>query len=111
MYLRRASRDGRNVRRATRLAVAFESVGESPNVEADLARYADDRSTRMYATAIAYCRIFLRGESFTMFKGGDVATALLFPTERIFEGFVGRSLRGRVMRGGKRRRVTLKARG
>lgn len=110
-YLRRSSRDERNVRRATRLLPAFEEVGRCTNVDADLARCVVDRTTRAYDTLIAWCRVFLRGESFSMFKGESVATALLFPMERVFEDFVGRLLKRKAVCDARVNRVELQARG
>lgn len=111
LYLRRNSRDNGNVRRATQLLPAFEGVGRCANIDADLARCVDDRSTRAYGTLIAWCRVFLRGESFTMFKGENVATALLFPMEKVFEDYVGRLLRRKATHDASIDRVELQATG
>ena len=111
ILLRKASRDPANIRLAVQLASALDGVGPSRNVEADLVRCATDRSARLYGTLMAWCRMFLRGESFTMFKGDSVATALLFPMERIFEDYVGKTLRRRAAKGGPVRRVRLQAKG
>ena len=35
-----------------------------------------------------WCRIFLKGKSFTSFAGSDVAYALLFPMENLFESYI-----------------------
>lgn len=91
--LRRISRNSENVRAASRLLSAFDGVGTSRNVDADLARCVSDRSTMRYGTLIAWCRVFLKGQSFTMFRGQNVANALLFPMERVFEDYVGKMLR------------------
>ena len=111
LYLRRSSRDNGNVRRVIQLLPAFEGVGRCANVDANLARCVDDRSTRTYGTLIAWCRVFLRGESFTMFKGESVATALLFPMERVFEDYVGRLLRRKAAHAALVDRVVLQATG
>lgn len=111
LYLRRCSRDNANVRRVIQLLPAFEGVGRCLNVDADLARCVDNRSTRMYGTLIAWCRVFLRGESFTMFKGENVATALLFPMERVFEDYVGKLLKRRALNDAFVERVDLQATG
>lgn len=111
LYLRRSSRDNGNVRRVIQLLPAFEGVGRCANVDADLARCVDDRSTRAYGTLIAWCRVFLHGESFTMFKGESVATALLFPMERVFEDYVSRLLKRKALRGSQIEHVELQATG
>lgn len=111
ILLRKSSRDPSNIRLATQLVSAFEGVGPSGNVEADLARCVTDRSTKSYGMLIAWCRVFLRGESFTMFKGESIATALLFPMERIFEDYVGNTLRRCASKDKSIRRVRLQAKG
>ena len=111
LYLRRRSRDGGNVRRAIQLLPAFEGVRRCADVEADLARCVSNRATRAYDTLLAWCCVFLRGESFTMFRGESVATALLFPMERVFEDYVGRLLRRRAFGDDRIDRVELQAAG
>lgn len=91
--LRRISRSSENVRAASRLLSAFDGVGTSHNVDADLTRCVSDRSTVRYGTLIAWCRVFLKGQSFTMFRGRNVANALLIPMERVFEDYIGKTLR------------------
>lgn len=111
LYLRRNSRDNGNARRVIQLLPAFEGVGRCTNVDADFARCVEDRSTRAYSVLIAWCRVFLRGESFTMFKGENVATALLFPMERVFEDYVGRLLKRKALYDPLVERVELQATG
>ena len=111
VLLRKTSRDPKNIRLATQLVSAFEDVGVSHNIEADFARCVTDRSTKLYSTLIAWCRVFLHGESFTMFKGENIATALLFPMERIFEDYVGKSLKRHAAKDASIRHVRLQAKG
>ena len=109
LYLRRASRDAENVRVATRLLSAFDEVSVSHNVDADLSRCVSDRSMKRYDTLIAWCRVFLKRQSFSMFRGTNVAMALLFPMEKVFEDYVGKTLRQ--LAKGELARVELQARG
>jgi len=111
MLLRKTSREPANIRLATQLVSAFEGVEPSLNVEADLARCVTNRSTKSYSMLIGWCAVFLRGESFTMFRGESIATALLFPMERIFEDYAGKTLRRRAADDASVRRVRLQARG
>lgn len=109
--LGKSSREPANIRLAAQLMSAFGDVGPSRNVEADLARCVTDRATKSYGMLIAWCRVFLRGESFTMFRGEHVATALLFPMERIFEDYVGKMLRRAASKDASMHRVRLQAKG
>jgi 5-methylcytosine-specific restriction enzyme subunit McrC len=52
-----------------------------------------------YNKALSWCRVFLRGNSFTAFAGNEVALALLFPMEKVFESFVAAKLRKHIISG------------
>ena len=41
-----------------------------------------------YSTALLWSRVFLMGKSFTSFAGSEVALALLFPMETLFESYI-----------------------
>ena len=109
LFLKGETRIANHVRDIMGLLSAFEDVGVSFNVDADFSRCITNRATKIYGTLISWCRVFLKGESFTMFKGNSVATALLFPMERIFEDYVGQCLRLESIRRKALRRVELQA--
>lgn len=46
-----------------------------------------------YNTALLWCRVFLMGKSFTSFAGSEVALALLFPMETLFESYIAALMR------------------
>jgi len=48
-----------------------------------------DRQMNHYEQVLAWCRIFLLGQSFGPYRGKDVAFALLFDMNRLFESYVG----------------------
>ena len=104
-----ATKDGTNSRTITRLLPSFEGVCESTDVDADLSLCTYGRDTKGYVNLIAWCRVFLKGESFTAFKGSHVATALLFPMEQIFEDYVGKELRREAIKSRRMQRVDLQA--
>lgn len=66
----------------------FSDIEPSPDAAADFALFTPDRNMKGYADALAWCRIFLAGESFTPFSGAEVALALLFPMDTLFESYV-----------------------
>jgi len=88
--------DSRNKQTAGRLMNYFESVGDSTCYDADFSKCIASRSTTHYEKALSWCRIFIKGNSFTAFAGKEVALALLFPMEKIFESFIGSKLRSHV---------------
>lgn len=92
-FLIKATSDGRNRQYAVRLLAFFDSVDFSANYDSDLSKCFIDRGMSHYDRALSWCRVFLRGNSFTAFAGSDVALALLFPMEKIFECFVASKFR------------------
>ncbi len=92
-FLLKQTTDSRNRQSTIRLLAFFEGVGCSANYEADFSKCISDRSVSHYDRALSWCRVFLRGNSFTTFTGSEVALALLFPMEKIFESFVAAKFR------------------
>jgi 5-methylcytosine-specific restriction enzyme subunit McrC len=92
-FLQKQTRDDRNRLNISRLLAFFEGVDASADYEADFSKCATDRSMSHYEKTLSWCRVFLRGNSFTAFAGNEVAVALLFPMERVFESYVAAKLR------------------
>ncbi|KUK65649.1 MAG: Uncharacterized protein XD84_0463 [Desulfotomaculum sp. 46_80] len=92
-FLLKQTTDNRNRRNTVRLLTFFEGVDCSASYEADFSKCISDRSMSHYDKALSWCRVFLRGNSFTAFAGSEVALALLFPMEKIFESFVASKFR------------------
>ncbi len=93
LFLRRHSGSPQNLRDLRLLLDTFAAVPPSVDGAGDLRRCAPDRNTRDYTRALLWCRVFLTGRGFTSFAGDDVALALLFPMEALFERYVARRLR------------------
>jgi 5-methylcytosine-specific restriction enzyme subunit McrC len=91
--LLKVAADSNNLQNAIRLLTFFDGVEYSENVDSDFSKCFIDRSTSHYDKALSWCRIFLRGNSFTPFSGSEIALALLFPMERVFESFVAAKFR------------------
>lgn len=66
----------------------FNEVDTSVDYKADFAKYIPDRNMKDYDTALLWSRVFLIGRSFTSFSGSEIAVALLFPMETLFESYV-----------------------
>lgn len=92
-FLLKFTCDQRNCQQAIRLLTFFDGIDYSTNYDADLSKCFIDRSMKHYNKALSWCRIFLRGNSFTAFAGSDVALALLFPMEKVFESFIAAKFR------------------
>lgn len=92
-FLLKTTGDGDNRRNAMRLLSFFDGVENSKSVDADFSKCLFDRSMNHYQKAISWCRVFLKGNSFTAFSGSTVALALLFPMEKIFESYIAAKIR------------------
>lgn len=92
-FLLNTSNDTQNRLHAMRLLSFFEGVEYSVSCDGDFSKCFLDRSMSHYERTLSWCRVFLKGNSFTAFAGQHVAVALLFPMEKVFESFVAAKFR------------------
>lgn len=95
-YLYKFSSSSKNKADLKTLLNVFENVDESVNYDADFAKCSSDRNSKYYNTLLMWCKVFLKGKSFTSFAGSEVAYALLFPMETVFESYVAQQLRKQI---------------
>ncbi len=88
LYLYQHSASSKNKKDIKILLNAFAEADASTNYPADFARYVPERNMKDYSTALLWCSVFLSGRSFTSFAGSQVALALLFPMETLFESYI-----------------------
>lgn len=88
LYLYKHSASSRNRTDIKSLLNSFAEVEASADFKSDFAKYVPDRNMKDYSTALTWSRVFLMGKSFTSFAGSEVALALLFPMESLFESYV-----------------------
>lgn len=88
LYLYKHSKSSRNRTDIKSLLNSFAEVAPSVDYKNDFAKYVPDRNMKDYSTALMWSRVFLMGKSFTSFAGSEVALALLFPMELLFESYV-----------------------
>jgi 5-methylcytosine-specific restriction enzyme subunit McrC len=98
-FLLKVTGDVRNRQYAARLLTFLGGVEYSMSYGADLSKCFIDRGMNHYNKALSWCRVFLRGNSFTAFTGSEVALALLFPMEKVFESFIAAKFRKYIGRG------------
>lgn len=96
--IHKVTTDEKNRQMTMRLIGLFDDIDFSTNVAADFDKCSADRSMSHYNKALSWCRLFLMGNSFTSYSGSEVAIALLFPMERIFENYIATRLRRHVTR-------------
>ena len=88
LYLYKHSASSRNKNDIKTLLNIFSEVEASTNYKSDFEKYVPDRNMKDYTTALLWSRVFLTGKSFTSFSGSEIALALLFPMETLFESYV-----------------------
>ena len=93
LYLYRISQSAKNRVDIKNLLNSFAEVSASADIAGDFEKCVPDRNMKDYATALLWCRVFLLGKSFSAFSGSEIAFALLFPMETLFESFVAQQLR------------------
>ena len=87
-YLYHCTTSSRNKSDLKTLLNTFAEVDLSSNYKRDFEKCVSDKNMRDYETALLWCRVFLEGRSFTAFAGNNVAMALLFPMETLFESYI-----------------------
>lgn len=93
LYLYRVSQSSKNRVDIKNLLHSFSEVRESTDIAGDFEKYVPDRNMKDYTMAIMWCKVFLSGKSFSAFSGSEIAFALLFPMETLFECYVAQKLR------------------
>ena len=88
LYLYKHSASSRNKSDIKTLLNIFSEVEASTDYKSDFEKYVPDRNMKDYTTALLWSRVFLTGKSFTSFSGSEIALALLFPMETLFESYV-----------------------
>lgn len=93
LYLYRKTTSTKNKSDLKTLLSAFSEVEPSADFKSDFGKCVPDRNMKDYETVLVWCRIFLSGQGFTSFEGTDVAYALLFPMETLFESYIAAMMR------------------
>lgn len=92
-YLYKTTTSSKNKSDIKTLLNAFAEIDESQDYKSDFDKIIPDRKTTDYQTALLWSKVFLRGKSFTSFCGSEVAFALLFPMETLFESYIATQLK------------------
>lgn len=88
-FLYRRSKSSKNQRLIREYLFVFDEISSSTDINADFNRLNLNRQTKHYEQALLWSKIFLQNTSFSPYKGSDVAFALLFDMNRLFESYVG----------------------
>lgn len=88
LHLYKHSTSSKNRNDIKILLNSFGEIEASVDYKTDFSKYIPDRNMKDYSTALLWSKVFLMGKSFTSFAGSEVAVALLFPMETLFESYI-----------------------
>ena len=88
-FLYRRSKSSKNQRLIREYLFIFDEISSNSDINADFSRLKLNRQTKHYEQALLWSKIFLQNKSFSPYRGNDVAFALLFDMNRLFESYVG----------------------
>ena len=86
--LYKISKSAKNQQRLREFIFLFDDVEASINIDTDFKKCRLDRSMQHYQEILRWCKIFLNYQTFSPYKGSDVAYALLFDMNQLFESYV-----------------------
>lgn len=88
LHLYKHSTSSKNRNDIKILLNSFGEIEASVDYKTDFSKYIPDRNMKDYSTALLWSKVFLMGKSFTSFAVSEVAVALLFPMETLFESYI-----------------------
>lgn len=86
--LSKLSKNFQNIQRIRQYMEHMNWVDLSMNVDNDFRSVKIGRGMEHYKYALIWSKVFLKKESFSSFSGDTIAFAILYPMEKLFEGFV-----------------------
>ncbi len=92
-FLYKKSKLNKNQQRIREFLFVFDDVSSSKNIKNDLKSVKLDREMREYEQILLWSKTFLLGNSFSPHSGKDIALALLFDMNLLFESYVGAYLK------------------
>lgn len=88
-FLYKKSNSSKNQQKIRELLFIFDDVSTCSDYKNFFANYTISRQVKHYEQTLLWCKIFLLGDSFTPHNGDDLALALLFDMNALFESYVG----------------------
>ena len=88
-FLYKKSNFSKNQQKIRELLFIFDEVSECEDYKNFFAKLVINRQVKHYEQTLLWCKIFLLNNSFTPHKGDDLAFALLFDMNALFESYVG----------------------
>ena len=88
-FLYKKSNSSKNQQKIRELLFMFDEVSTCDDYKNFFTNFVINRQVKHYEQTLLWCKIFLLGNSFTPHKGDDLAFALLFDMNALFESYVG----------------------
>jgi len=88
-FLYKKSNSSKNQQKIRELLFIFDEVSTCDDYKNFFAKLIINRQVKHYEQTLLWCKIFLLSNSFTPNKGDDLAFALLFDMNALFESYVG----------------------
>jgi len=88
-FLYKKSNSSKNQQKIRELLFIFDEVSTCGDYKNFFTNLAINRQVKHYEQTLLWCKIFLLGDTFTPHKGDDLAFALLFDMNALFESYVG----------------------
>lgn len=92
-YLYKKSKLNSNKKRLREYLFVFDEVGVSHTVKTDFSKVKLGRQMKDYEQVLVWAKTFLLDSSYSPYKGSDLAFALLFDMNVLFESYVGHYLK------------------
>ena len=87
-FLYKKSKLNKNQQRIREFLFVFDEIEISHNIKTDFSKIKLNRQMKDYEQVLLWCKTFLLENSFSPYRGNDVAFALLFDMNLLFESFV-----------------------
>jgi len=88
VYLYKKSKSNKNQQRIREFLFVFDEIKVSHNIKTDFEKVKLNRQMKDYEQVLLWCKTFLFENSFSPYKGDDIAFALLFDMNLLFENYV-----------------------
>ena len=92
-YLYKKSKSNRNQQLIRQYLFVFDDIFTCKDIKSAFSKVKLDRQMKDYEQVLLWCKTFLLENSYSPYKGNDVAFALLFDMNMLFESYVGTYLK------------------
>ena len=83
------SKNSKNQQRIREFLFIFDEVSEIKDIKTAFLKISLNKDMKYYQNILLWAKLFLDNQSFTTYKGSNIAFALLFDMNRLFESYVG----------------------